>query len=146
MKLDKSKLKGIAVASFCVLAIGSNFITFRDKNNVVDEIKFYQEDVIEEYSQTTDKEVDKEKREIIIDSEIQMQTNTIPPDSVGKININTASKEELETLTGIGPTKADAIIEYRNAYGGFVSVGEITSVKGIGDGTFEKIKDQICAY
>lgn len=60
-----------------------------------------------------------------------------------KININTASQEELETLNGIGSVKAAAIIEYREQYGPFSSIEEIMNVPGIGPATFEKIKDSI---
>lgn len=58
----------------------------------------------------------------------------------GKISLNKATKEELMSLPGIGETKALAIIEYRNRYNGFVSIEEITQVKGIGESTFNKIK------
>lgn len=60
-----------------------------------------------------------------------------------KININTASQQELETLNGIGPSKAAAIIEYRQENGPFSTIEEIMQVKGIGPATFEKIKDSI---
>ena len=63
--------------------------------------------------------------------------------SVGKININTASEGELDSLSGIGPTYAKRIIEYRNGNGGFKSIEEIKNVKGIGDATFNKLKDRI---
>ena len=61
----------------------------------------------------------------------------------GKININLASQKELESLTGIGPSKAQAIIEYREKYGGFKTIEELTNVSGIGEATLEKIKDKI---
>lgn len=61
----------------------------------------------------------------------------------GKININTASQELLETLPGIGKTYAARIIEYRNTYGGFDSIEEIMNVKGIGEKRFESLKDLI---
>jgi len=61
----------------------------------------------------------------------------------GKININTATAAELEQLNGIGPTKAEAIVQYREAHGLFTSLQQITSVSGIGDATYEKIKDDI---
>ena len=61
----------------------------------------------------------------------------------GKININTATAEQLIELNGIGEVKANAIIEYRNNYGNFTSLEEIMNVKGIGEKTFEKIKDYI---
>ena len=58
-------------------------------------------------------------------------------------NINTATKEELEALPGIGPVKAQAIIDYRTANGAFKSPEDVMKVKGIKDGEFGKIKDQI---
>ncbi|MCL5410297.1 MAG: helix-hairpin-helix domain-containing protein [Patescibacteria group bacterium] len=61
----------------------------------------------------------------------------------GKININTASETELDSLSGIGPTYAKRIVEYRNVNGGFKSIDEIKNVKGIGDKTFLKFKDNI---
>ena len=60
-----------------------------------------------------------------------------------KVNINTANKEELDTLPGIGGATADKIIEYRNKNGKFTSIEEIKEVSGIGDSKYEKIKDLI---
>lgn len=59
------------------------------------------------------------------------------------ININTASLKELQTLTGIGESKAENIIEYRNTNGNFKTIEEIKNISGIGDALFEKIKDKI---
>lgn len=61
----------------------------------------------------------------------------------GKININSATKEELMTLPGIGEVKANAIIDYRTKNGTFKSIHDIVNVSGIGEKTFEKIKDLI---
>lgn len=63
--------------------------------------------------------------------------------AVGRININTASLDELMTLPGIGEKKASRIIEYRTTYGDFFSTDEITEVSGIGEKIYEKIKDLI---
>lgn len=60
-----------------------------------------------------------------------------------KININTASKEELMTLNGIGETLAQRIIDYRWEHGAFSSVEEIKNVQGIGEARFNAIKDYI---
>ena len=61
----------------------------------------------------------------------------------GKVNINTADIETLQTLTGIGEVKAQAIIDYRNKNGGFKTLEDIKNVSGIGDSVYEKIKDNI---
>lgn len=60
-----------------------------------------------------------------------------------KISINTASVSELMTIKGIGETKAKAIVDYRNTNGLFKDISDITKVSGIGNSTFEKIKDYI---
>lgn len=63
--------------------------------------------------------------------------------SSGRINLNQASEEELQTLPGIGPARARAIIEYREQHGRFRQIEEIMEVSGIGEKTFEKIKERI---
>ena len=59
------------------------------------------------------------------------------------ININTANEESLVLLKGIGKTRAEDIIKYRNENGPFKSTDEIQNVSGIGPSTFSKIKDKI---
>ena len=61
----------------------------------------------------------------------------------GLININSASKEELKTLSGIGDATADKIIKYREEHGGFSRIEDIMKVSGIKDKLFSKIKDYI---
>ena len=56
------------------------------------------------------------------------------------VNINTASKKELDALPGIGEVLAQRIIDYRSANGPFSTVDELTKVKGIGEKTLEKLK------
>lgn len=57
-----------------------------------------------------------------------------------QVSLNHGTKEDFETLTGIGPSKASAIIQYRIEHGRFESIEEIKNVSGIGEATYEKIK------
>lgn len=61
----------------------------------------------------------------------------------GKVDLNTAAKEELMTLNGIGDVRAQAILKYREEHGEFRSIEELMEVEGIKKGTFQKLKDQI---
>lgn len=62
-----------------------------------------------------------------------------------KVDVNTATAEELQAVKGIGPKKAEEIVKHRTANGPFKSVDDLANVKGIGEATVEKIKDQITA-
>ena len=59
------------------------------------------------------------------------------------LDLNTATKDDLVALSGIGPAKAQAILDYRAQHGGFKSVDELKSVKGIGAKQFEKLRAEI---
>jgi competence protein ComEA len=59
------------------------------------------------------------------------------------VNLNTAEASELETLPGIGPSKAEAIIEHRETNGPYKSIEDLKLISGIGDKTFEKLKELI---
>jgi competence protein ComEA len=59
------------------------------------------------------------------------------------LDLNTATKEQLVALSGIGPAKAQAILDYRAQHGGFKSVDELKDVKGIGAKRFEKLKPEL---
>ena len=61
----------------------------------------------------------------------------------GKINLNTATSEQLQTISGIGAKRAEDIIAYRESHGGFQSVDDLKNVSGIGDKTLEKIRESI---
>ncbi|MEJ2034546.1 MAG: ComEA family DNA-binding protein [Deltaproteobacteria bacterium] len=63
--------------------------------------------------------------------------------AVAAVNINTASKQDLETLPGIGPAKAEAIIKYREENGPFHQVDDLTQVNGVGQKTIDSIRDSI---
>ncbi len=61
----------------------------------------------------------------------------------GAVNINKANSAQLQSIHGIGPTKASEIIKYRKTHGGFKNVGELVNVKGIGPKTVQKIRKQV---
>ena len=64
-------------------------------------------------------------------------------DVSGVVNVNTASAEELEQLPGIGASRARALIEAREARGGFASVDELVEVKGIGEASLERMRPHL---
>lgn len=66
-----------------------------------------------------------------------------PADYAGKIDVNAADAAALESLPGIGPSRARAIIEHRQANGPFASVDDLTEVRGIGEGILESIRDLV---
>jgi len=75
------------------------------------------------------------------EDEVDASLTTEPSD--GRININSAGVNELITLSGIGETKAKSIVDYRQNNGAFASIEDIMKVSGIGEGCFNKIKDNI---
>ncbi len=90
------------------------------------------------------------KNDACITQNVEVEEPNIPDNAVipedsnnGKININTATSEELQTLSGIGESKAQAIIDYRNTNGPFNSIEEIVNVSGISENLFAKIKENI---
>ncbi len=84
-----------------------------------------------------------------LEKETSAKTNdhpaeTNPTDNAGKkVNLNTASKEQLMLIPGIGEAKADSIISYREKNGAFSKVEEVMNISGIKDGLFEKMKEYI---
>ena len=66
-----------------------------------------------------------------------------PSQDEKKVSLNQATTGELETLPGIGPSKAAAIIKYREEVGAFQSIDELTNVSGIGEKTLEKLRDSL---
>lgn len=69
--------------------------------------------------------------------------DTTTESASGKININSADSATLQQISGIGPVTADKIIEYRKSNGGFTKIEDLKNVNGIGDKTFEKMKDYV---
>ena len=90
-----------------------------------------------------DRCIQKDENSLKNDACISMDTTS--KDTVNNllISINTATKEELMSLSGIGEKKAEDIIQYREKNGGFKSIDELKNVEGIGDSLFDKIKENI---
>lgn len=124
-----------------------------DTSNINLSKKLTDEMVIIVYSQKEIKEM-KEQEEItcppcnnacITEEDLQAELKNKQETHVetGKVNLNTATIEDLQTLDGIGETKAQAIIDYRTQNGAFQTIDDLKNVSGIGESTFEKIKNNI---
>lgn len=80
----------------------------------------------------------------VLADEKQDETGAMAEPMAGqKIDVNTATAEQLQEVKGIGPKKAEEIVKHRDANGPFASVDELANVKGIGEATVEKIKDEV---
>lgn len=108
-------------------------------------IIIYSEQEVRDFEKT--KEIEKQVEEKCVQKDENSLKNdaciinsTIPS---GKVNINTASKEELMTLNGIGEAKANDIIKYRETNGNFETIEDIKKIEGIGDSIFAKIQEDI---
>ena len=107
--------------------------------------------IIYSKSEVKDFEKTKETEKIVQEKCIKKDENALKNDACitdsvktsGKVSINTATKEELMTLTGIGDSKAEDIIKYREENGLFKTIEDIKHVSGIGDSLFAKIKENI---
>ena len=113
-------------------------------------IIIYSKQEVKEFEKT--KEVEKQVQEkcnqkdenaLKNDACITTSSKEITTTVSGKISINTATKEELMTLSGIGESKAKEIISYREKNGPFTKIEDITKVTGIGENIFAQIKENI---
>lgn len=86
---------------------------------------------------------DGQKIVIYEEGEVYENEQSNAEDASGKININTADEIKLQQIPGIGPVTADKIIQYRNENGKFKSEEELKNVSGIGEKTFENLKEYI---
>ncbi|MBO4863175.1 MAG: helix-hairpin-helix domain-containing protein [Eubacterium sp.] len=111
----------------------------------------YREDAFRGYVNLAEKLSDGQR--IYIPTEQEVEKNEIvistgtgddaSKDDNGLIDINKADKEALTTLSGIGDSRAEDIIAYRESSGGFGTIEDIKNVSGIGEATFDRIKDRI---
>ncbi|WP_414052444.1 helix-hairpin-helix domain-containing protein [Macrococcus animalis] len=85
----------------------------------------------------------KEEKFSMYQQQIGLSNNSSVEGKQKVVNINTAEQSALEEIPGVGPKKAQEIIQYRESNGGFKSIEEIKEIKGIGDKTYESLKDYI---
>ena len=133
------------------LTENANTTVINLSKKVLDEmvIIIYSNSEVEDFKRT------KEVEEQVQKSCVQKEENAVKNDAcieidnyqdgqvLGKININTATVEQLTALPGVGESKAKSIVEYRNTNGNFNTIEDIKNVTGIGDSLFAKIKDYI---
>lgn len=82
---------------------------------------------------------------IVTQSQEIPEVSTVKGLENGKVNINIADTDTLQKyLEGVGPAIARRIVEYRTQNGNFETVDDLKNVRGIGEATFEKLKDKIC--
>ena len=145
MKFDLRKnLPVIIIASVCIILFGMWYLTNNVNKKViitgaVDEppVKIASEspDLSRDY-------VDGDAAPVYLESN-SSGADVLEVMKDGKINLNTADVELLQTLPGIGEKMAGAIIAYRNENGGFKSIEEIKNVERIGEKTFERLESLI---
>ena len=107
--------------------------------------------IIYSKSEVKDFEKTKETEKLVQEKCVKKDENALKNDACitdsvktsGKVSINTATNEELMTITGIGDSKAEDIIKYREENGPFKTIEDIKNVSGIGDSLFAKIKENI---
>ena len=126
--------EGSRIADAIEKAKGSTEYADLSKINLAYEIKDGQKINIPSKNEIIEVYIEEEAGENVIENEIKNS----------KVNINTALQTELETLTGIGPSTALKIIEYRKENGEFKAIDDIQNVPGIGEAKFENIKQEIC--
>lgn len=129
---DAKKLKSCLISLFCFLTVANGAAQYLSEDKIVGNITV-------EHSVQTPAPVNNPP--VAQPPVIEDQTKAEPKNE--KININTSDSIQLQKLPGIGPTKSESIIAYREEFGGFRVIEEINEVKGIGDATYAKIKDFI---
>lgn len=126
--------EGSRIADAIEKAGGSTEYADLSKINLAYEIKDGQKINIPSKQEIIEVYIQEEAGENVLENEVKNS----------KVNINTALQTELETLTGIGPSTALKIIDYREENGEFKSIEDIKNVPGIGESKFENIKEEIC--
>ncbi len=138
ININEASLEGLQEIPGVGEATAQRIVNFRKEGGV-----FYRVEDLTKIKRIGARTVENMRPHITVGRKyIQMQPEKRESD---KIDINTASRRELEEITGVGPATARDIINYRERYGGFAKIEDMKNVKGIGPKTFEKMKDSIKA-
>lgn len=157
---DTSKRKGKIVVYICGAVKKPGVYEFETDSRVYDAIKAangFKKDAVrtainqarpledgEQINIPTVKQLKKKSSSLNSQIEKRQQSEAdSSSENSGLVNINTASASELTSLSGIGQSRADAIIEYRETNGGFKDISDIMKISGIKEGIFNKIKNKI---
>ncbi len=153
----KNEKEEVIYVHICGQVVSSGVYSLKKESRVNDLVKMaggFTDEASTDYVNLAQKLIDGEQiyipsKEEVLEMDLYSKINVSTENSEeketisNKVNINTADKSQLMTLTGIGEAKAEAIIQYREEHGGFRSVEELKQIEGIKDGVFNKIKDKI---
>ena len=128
-------------AVIVIIMFVGGFYTYLSKGNVqITHFEGTKATAVSVVSKSAGKE-ESEKTEAVspVEPDASLEEQSVYKD--GKVNLTTAGSSDLQIAPGIGPAKAQKIIDYRVQYGGFKYLEELMEIKGIGQKTFDKIKD-----
>ena len=144
MNIDDSNYRTIVISLVVVILLGSGFWMLKRRHPA---LFLGEPDLIVDKQQKSDESTPAVESSIPpAGADSATLSNPLPHGTKdGRIDINSATFEEFESLPGIGPVTAERIIRYRDINGRFDIVDDIAEVHGIGDKTIEKLRDRIVA-
>lgn len=138
--------EGNRIADIIELAGGAKAEAATDSVNLAYKVEDGQKIYIPYKDEINENLKDNQEEYIVENNHEEVYIKEKNSNSVGNsmVNINTATSEQLQSLSGIGASTAEKIIKYRNENGKFSNIEEIKNVNGIGEAKFNNIKDSIC--
>ena len=145
--MSASKRQGIIAIGICCILVSVLLVFYGISQPKVNETPLSQlQDTLSQTSIKTSSS-DKNKNSGADTQTTVLNTKSSQPSSAQSVsypvNLNTCTYEDLVSIDGIGDTKAQAILEYRDYLGGYTNVSQLKEIKGIGDSTFAKIEPYV---
>lgn len=145
--MSASKRQGIIAIGICCILVSVLLVFYGISQPKVNEASLSQlQDTLSQTSIKTSSS-DKNKNSDADTQTTVLNTKSSQPSSAQSVsypvNLNTCTYEDLVSIDGIGDTKAQAILEYRDYLGGYTNVSQLKEIKGIGDSTFAKIEPYV---